>query len=453
MLGQISTIMSSGQASAKDVAAAAYALAGLNSRSDRRLWGKVFEAAAAVKGAWDPSSLSAFMWAITAAKVDHFRTVSELAGPAAAHLQSFSPSQLSYVAEALGAARVGDVELWGAVAARVAAGVADFSSADLARVLWGYAAAGQQGGPLVAAATKALAGAADVSAKELGQVLWALATLRRADKPLLDAATRALGSKAGGAASADVAAALWGLASLGHGVDAGTLRKAAAAVGAGAAQLSPSQAIQAAWALASLGADKEAAAPLLAAAAKQVAAAPDALQPADIAALYEAATISGAAVPPQVLAYCRTIYGVVAEHKQLRQPSDVQAFVASLKEATAKALGARYKPTIVRTVTGFAQSAPGGIPLQLCINLDAGTQVVLEAVPSSETTSAGAPSGSALARQKVLQAAGYKVALVSQPSWAALADDKAQAAAVAKALDAAMPGAAKKAAALIKEAA
>jgi hypothetical protein len=64
-------------------------------------------------------------------------------------------------------------------------------------------------------------------------VLWALATLRRADKPLLDAATRALGSKAGGADSADVAAALWGLASLGHGVDAGTLKKAAAAVGAG----------------------------------------------------------------------------------------------------------------------------------------------------------------------------------------------------------------------------
>lgn len=39
-----------------------------------------------------------------------------------------------------------------------------------------------------------------------------------------------------------------------------------------------------------------------------------------------------------------------------------------------------------------------------------------------------------------------------QPSWA-LGDDKAQAAAVAKALDAAMPGAAKKAAALVKEAA
>lgn len=57
------------QASAKDVAAAAYALAGLNSRSDRRLWGKVFEAAAAVKGSWDPASLSAFMWAITSAKV------------------------------------------------------------------------------------------------------------------------------------------------------------------------------------------------------------------------------------------------------------------------------------------------------------------------------------------------------------------------------------------------
>lgn len=54
-------------------------------------------------------------------------------------------------------------------------------------MLWGYAAAGQQGGPLVAAATKALAGAADISAKELGQVgggggadcvEWALAVLK-----------------------------------------------------------------------------------------------------------------------------------------------------------------------------------------------------------------------------------------------------------------------------------
>lgn len=35
-------------------------------------------------------------------------------------------------------------------------------------------------------------------------------------------------------------------------------------------------------------------------------------------------------------------------------------------------------------------------------------------MPASETTSAGTPAGSALARQKVLQAAGYKVALVTQ---------------------------------------
>jgi hypothetical protein len=76
------------------------------------------------------------------------------------------------------------------------AGVADFSSADLARVLWGYAAAGQQGGPLVASATKALAGAADISAKELGQVgvevamsVWASATLTMA----LDASSSSCG--------------------------------------------------------------------------------------------------------------------------------------------------------------------------------------------------------------------------------------------------------------------
>ncbi len=40
-------------------------------------------------------------------------------------------------------------------------------------------------------------------------------------------------------------------------------------------------------------------------------------------------------------------------------------------------------------------------------------------MPASETTSAGSPAGSALARQKVLQAAGYKVALVTQVGGAA----------------------------------
>lgn len=40
-----------------------------------RLWGKVFERAAAVKASFDAASLTSFLWAATTAGVEHFKTV------------------------------------------------------------------------------------------------------------------------------------------------------------------------------------------------------------------------------------------------------------------------------------------------------------------------------------------------------------------------------------------
>jgi hypothetical protein len=57
------------QATAKDLTSAAYALAYLDAKSDRRLWGKVFAKAAQLKGSFDAASLSTFLWAISTAKV------------------------------------------------------------------------------------------------------------------------------------------------------------------------------------------------------------------------------------------------------------------------------------------------------------------------------------------------------------------------------------------------
>ncbi len=57
------------QATAKDLTSAAYALAYLDAKSDRRLWGKLFAKAAQLKGSFDAASLSTFLWAASTAKV------------------------------------------------------------------------------------------------------------------------------------------------------------------------------------------------------------------------------------------------------------------------------------------------------------------------------------------------------------------------------------------------
>jgi hypothetical protein len=75
----------------KDVADAALALALLQARGDRRLWGKIFEKAGALKSGFDAASLTAFLWAATTANVAHFKTVFDLAGPAGKLMGSFTP--------------------------------------------------------------------------------------------------------------------------------------------------------------------------------------------------------------------------------------------------------------------------------------------------------------------------------------------------------------------------
>lgn len=172
--------MSSDAASAKDVADAAMGLAYLQARADRRLWGKVFERAGALKAGFDAASLTAFLWAASAANVTHFKTLFELSGPAARLLPTLSPAQLATVVASLGKAGVSDAELFRAVSDRVAAKPGDFTAAQLSQLLWGAAAGGAPAGALAKAAAGALAGkAGEAGAKDLAQAAWALGKLGR----------------------------------------------------------------------------------------------------------------------------------------------------------------------------------------------------------------------------------------------------------------------------------
>jgi hypothetical protein len=56
-----------------------------------RLWGKIFEKAGKLKGSFDAASLTAFLWAASAANVGHFKTLFDLAGSAQKLLGSFTP--------------------------------------------------------------------------------------------------------------------------------------------------------------------------------------------------------------------------------------------------------------------------------------------------------------------------------------------------------------------------
>jgi hypothetical protein len=88
------------------------AVARHHQRTPHRVWGKVFERAAATKADFDAASLTAFLWAAHTAGVGHFKTLYELAGPAAKLLPSLSAGQLATVVEALGAAGVDDLDLF-----------------------------------------------------------------------------------------------------------------------------------------------------------------------------------------------------------------------------------------------------------------------------------------------------------------------------------------------------
>lgn len=62
------------------------------------MWGKVLEKAASTP--LDGPSLANLSWALSAANVDHTRTLAELAGPLAASLKSLSPAQVGHSAVA-----------------------------------------------------------------------------------------------------------------------------------------------------------------------------------------------------------------------------------------------------------------------------------------------------------------------------------------------------------------
>lgn len=94
LLSAIDAAVSSDSATPKDVADAAMALAYLQARDNRRLWGKVFEKAGALGASFDAASLTGFLWAANTASVGHFKTLAELAGPAIKLMPSMSPGEL-----------------------------------------------------------------------------------------------------------------------------------------------------------------------------------------------------------------------------------------------------------------------------------------------------------------------------------------------------------------------
>ncbi|KAI8472216.1 MAG: mitochondrial F1F0 ATP synthase associated protein [Monoraphidium minutum] len=451
VLREIDAAMSAEGASPKDVADAAMGLALLQARGDRRLWGKIFEKAGALKGSFDAASLTAFLWAAGAANVGHFKTAFDLAGPAAKLLGSFTPDQLATVVEALGKAGVNDPDVFKGVSDRLAKG-GDFTAAQLAKLLWGAAAAGAADAGVAKAAAAAFVGKiGDATAKDAAQAAWALAKLGRVDKPALDAIGKALSTKLGGGeAPADAAAAVWAFATLNYKLDGQALSKAAAAIKAGAGELSAEQAIHAAWGLALLGsADKDVFSALLSSAGSAVSAAPDAVPVRAAAALCEAQTLildrlgaQGPKLPDQVYAYAQGMYTLVADSAKTRRPAAAAAFHAAVATAAARAGGARYKPEVAAAVAALPRKTSDGLPVEMGLDLDKDLKVAILALGAADVSSTSPATllGPAEAAKRLLEARGYKVASVLQPAFEAAKDDKARAAVVMAAIKAAAPG-------------
>jgi hypothetical protein len=418
------------------VADAALALALLQARGDRRLWGKIFEKAHGLRATFDAASLSTFLWASGAAGVQHFKSVFDMSAAAARLLPSLTPQQVGIVVEALGRAGAADGDLFRAVSERVSQNAGSMAPADLARVLWGFAAAGVEDGRLAKAAGAALASKADAAAaRDLAQASWALAKLRRsADKPTLESLAKALSSKLGAANSTpqDAAAAAWAFATLGHAPAAQAAGKAAAAAlskpGA-AAELTPSTAADAAWALALIGGNAEAVQPLLARVAEAIAAAPDAVPVAAAGAAAEAAALSGKQLPPSVASYCRDMRALLSERALARATQAQADWKRDVARAGARALvGARYKPEVDKA-SAAAQQAPlasaagdsDGVAADLTFDLGGadGKVAIVLATPEEEGASGAGHLGAAEARRRVLEAAskaGFKGAAVVTPT-------------------------------------
>jgi len=449
LLKEIDRVVSAETASAKDVADAAVSLAYLQAKGNRRLWGKVFERAQATKASFDAASLTNFFWAASTAGVGHFKTLAELAGPAAALLPSLTPTQLSVVVEGLGRAGVNDAELFGKVADVVASKLGGMSGAEVARVVYGFGAAGVQDGTLTKAAAKALSErAGELGVREAAQAVWGLARLRRADKPALDALVRAAkGKLAGGdVAGVDVAGLAWGLAFIGYKPDADTGRALASALKGAAAELTPGHAVDAAWALGVLGAgDKDSVGALLGVAAAAVDAAPDCLDPYQAAALFEAAALTPEAkVPEQVVAFAGRMHALVEEGGRAKASGALACFREDVANAAARAMGARYRPEVAKAVAGFPVTTPAGVHIDIGVAVDAGTKVAIEAVGAHYLSSAGTPLGPALSRAGLLASQGYKPVLIPFSEWAGLAGEKAKAAYLLTKVKAAVPSASSK---------
>lgn len=450
VLSEVDALLTGGSAGPKDVADAAMALAALQARGDRRLWGKVFEGAAAVKADFDAASLTAFLWATHTAGVGHFQTTYELVGPASKLLSSFTPAQLATVVEALGAAGVDDTDWLRAVSNRVVSKAGEFSAGQLAKVLAGFAGAGLPDAALARAVLAALGGkaGADASAKDLAQVAWALGKMGRADAAPLGALSKALAGKLTGAeAPSDLVAALWGFAQANHKPDAALLTKAGAAVKAGVAALSPEQQVYAAWSFALLGsADKALFSALFSSLSATISAAPDSLSVEALACLAEAALIlagkgAGApALPDQVLCYAKSMHGVVADAAKARAGEAGASFRAGVAAATARALGARYKPEVAAAVACLAKTTADGLKVE--IGLDDLKVAVLPVDASGLSSSRPrVVLGPVAAQMELLRAAGYAPAVVPAPEFNALPDATAQAKFVLSAIKAAAPGA------------
>lgn len=444
--GEIDRILSSEIVSAKDVSDAAVALAYLQAKEDRRLWGKVFQQASNIKGSFDAASLTSFLWAATTAGVEHFKTIAELAGPASSLVGTLNPTQISVIVEALGKAGVKDAELFGKISAQITPNIAKFKPSELSRVLWGFAAAHHDDGALVKAISKALTEkASELAPKEAVQAIWALAKTRRTDKATLDVLVKSAKGKLGALESpVDAAALAWSLGFLNYKPDAQTTQAIAAALKAGAAELSASHAVDAAWGLSLIGStDKDAATALFGAAAAAVQKDPGSVDVYSIGALYNAAVLTpGAKLPEQVQAFALKCYNLGGESLALKRSSAATAFKEDLAQATARAFGARYRPEVSAAVKSYATTTPEGLTVDIAVVHDS-IKIAVEPVNASYC-SATHPSvllGPAVARAGLLESAGFKVVSVPHGDWLALKDDASKASYVLNAVKTAVPGA------------
>lgn len=448
VLKEIDRVISSDAADAKEVSDAAVALAYLQAKGNRRSWGKVFEKAST--STFDAPSLTSFLWAATTAGVGHFKTVAELSGAAAKLLPSLNPSQLSIVVEALGKAGAKDEQLLANIANQVVGSINSYKAADLARLVWGFAAAGSSDVKLVKAASQALAGkAGELTGREAAQAIWGLARLRRADKATLDALVKAAKGKLD--SGVDAAGMAWALGFIGYKADADTLKTLAAALKTHSGDLTPAHAVDAAWGLGVLGGDKAAATSLFAAASAAIEAAPDSLDPYQLASLYEAAAAAGAPLSEQVSSYAAKMHALVEEGAKGKRSAGLAAFKDDLAQATARAMGARYRPEVAEKVKSFAVTTPAGVHIDIVVDVDPKTKIAIEAVGPHYLSSAGTPLGPALSRAKLIESQGYKVVLVPFNEWAALQTPADKAKALLTKVKASVPAAAGKVDALQKK--